>query len=31
MISLIMGSKIWDDQSFENENFAQAFDTYTTR
>lgn len=29
--ALIMASKIWDDESFENENFAKAFPTYTTR
>lgn len=25
LISLIMASKIWDDESFENDNFAKAF------
>lgn len=29
--SLIMASKIWDDESFENENFALAFPIFTTR
>lgn len=24
--ALIMASKTWDDESFENENFAKAFD-----
>ncbi len=23
--SLVLGSKIWDDESFENNNFAKAF------
>ena len=30
-ISLVMASKIWDDESFENENFALAFPIFTTR
>lgn len=25
MISLMIASKVWDDQSYENDNFAQAF------
>ena len=29
--SLILASKIWDDESFENENFAQAFPTFATK
>ena len=29
-ISLILASKIWDDESFENQNFAKAFPTYST-
>ena len=28
---LIMGSKIWDDESFENENFAIAFPSFKTK
>ena len=28
--SLILGSKIWDDESFENHNFAKVFNLYTT-
>ena len=31
LTALIMGSKIWDDESFENENFAKAFPTYKTK
>ena len=27
-IALIMASKIWDDESFENENFSNAFSIY---
>ena len=30
-ISLIIANKIWDDESFENENFAQAFPHYSTK
>lgn len=26
--ALILGSKIWDDESFENENFSKAFPTF---
>ena len=26
----ILASKIWDDESFENDNFAKAFPQYTT-
>ncbi len=26
-----MASKIWDDESFENDNFATAFPIYSTR
>ncbi len=26
-----MASKIWDDESFENDNFAKAFPQYTTK
>lgn len=29
--ALILGSKIWDDESFENENFAKAFPTFMTK
>mmetsp|Transcript_40992 Transcript_40992/g.36345 ORF Transcript_40992/g.36345 Transcript_40992/m.36345 type:complete len:136 (+) Transcript_40992:232-639(+) len=29
--ALIIASKIWDDESFENNNFAQVFTQYTTR
>ena len=29
--SLIMANKIWDDESFENENFAVAFPVFTTK
>jgi len=25
-----LASKIWDDESFENDNFAKAFPQYTT-
>lgn len=28
--ALVLGSKIWDDESFENNNFAKAFPQYTT-
>ena len=28
--ALILSSKIWDDESFENQNFAKAFPTYAT-
>ena len=31
LTALIMGSKIWDDESFENDNFAKAFPTYKTK
>ena len=31
LTSLIIASKIWDDESFENDNFAKAFSLYTTR
>lgn len=30
LISLILGSKIWDDESFENDNFATVFNKYST-
>ncbi len=30
-VSLILASKIWDDESFENENFSKAFDKYSTK
>jgi Cyclin len=30
LMSLILGSKIWDDESFENDNFATVFNKYTT-
>lgn len=30
IISLIIASKIWDDESFENHNFAKVFSTYET-
>jgi hypothetical protein len=26
----ILASKIWDDESFENDNFARAFPQYST-
>jgi hypothetical protein len=29
-VALIVASKIWDDESFENDNFSQAFIKYTT-
>jgi len=29
--ALILASKIWDDESFENNNFARAFPQYTTK
>jgi hypothetical protein len=29
--SLILASKIWDDESYENDNFSKAFPTYTTK
>ena len=28
--ALILSSKIWDDESFENENFAKAFPVFST-
>jgi hypothetical protein len=28
--ALVLASKIWDDESFENENFAKAFNQYKT-
>ncbi|KAM3142118.1 hypothetical protein pb186bvf_005772 [Paramecium bursaria] len=30
-ISLVIASKIWDDESFENDNFAKVFPQYQTR
>lgn len=30
LISMILGSKIWDDESFENDNFATVFSKYST-
>ena len=30
LTALILGSKIWDDESFENENFAKVFNLYST-
>ena len=30
-VSLILASKIWDDESFENDNFSKAFAKYTTK
>ena len=29
--ALVLASKIWDDESFENENFSKAFPIYTTK
>ncbi len=29
--SLILASKIWDDESYENDNFSKAFPIYTTK
>lgn len=29
--ALVMASKIWDDESFENENFAKTFDQFSTK
>ena len=29
--SLILASKIWDDESYENDNFSKAFPTYTPK
>ena len=29
--ALVMASKIWDDESFENENFSRAFAIYDTK
>ncbi|CAD8211723.1 unnamed protein product [Paramecium octaurelia] len=31
LISLIIASKIWDDESFENDNFAKVFPQYRTK
>lgn len=31
LISLILGSKIWDDESFENHNFAKALPSFETK
>lgn len=31
LVSLIIASKIWDDESFENDNFAKAFPNFTTK
>ena len=31
LTALIMASKIWDDESFENENFAMVLPTYRTK
>lgn len=31
LISMIIASKIWDDESFENENFAEVFPDFTTK
>lgn len=31
LTALILASKIWDDESFENENFAQALPLYSTQ
>ena len=28
--AMILASKVWDDESFENENFAVAFPMFTT-
>lgn len=30
LTSLIVASKVWDDESFENHNFAKVFNLYTT-
>ena len=30
-VSLILASKIWDDESFENDNFSKAFEKYSTK
>jgi len=30
LISLILASKIWDDQSLENNSFAKVLNPYTT-
>lgn len=29
MTAMILASKIWDDESFENHNFAQAFSQFS--
>jgi hypothetical protein len=29
-IALVLANKIWDDESFENENFSKAFPQYST-
>ena len=30
-ITLVLGNKVWDDESFENPNFAQAFTVFSLR
>lgn len=30
-IALIIASKIWDDESFENNNFAKAFPSFSVK
>ena len=30
-VSFILASKIWDDESFENQNFSKAFPKYSTK